>query len=239
MNDTVVYTAIFGDYDDLIEPSFSDPHCDYVCFTDQESIKSNFWKVIYVKGEHVSQILNNRMYKMMPHLYLNQYKFSMYIDSNIRLLSSPLDLVKSYIAKYSISCPEHEHRDCIYEEASECIRRGKANRSDVEKQMAYYEQQGFPHHFGLREMNIIIRCHNDENVIKLMNEWWDVFNAWSKRDQLSFYYAVWRCPIEIGKMKETSRVPSKYFFLETHKHAPSYQKLKRMVKRFVYAFLPK
>ncbi len=49
MNKYVVYTALFGDYDDFIEPKNIDYKCDFICFTNQENITSDKWKIIYVK----------------------------------------------------------------------------------------------------------------------------------------------------------------------------------------------
>ena len=43
----VVYTAIFGDYDDLYEPMVKPDNVDYVCFTDSKTLKSDVWDVRY------------------------------------------------------------------------------------------------------------------------------------------------------------------------------------------------
>lgn len=237
MNNTVVYTAIFGDYDELIEPNFKDLSCDYICFTDQEYIKSDFWQVIYVVREPENPTVSNRYYKMKPHKELSRYQNSMYIDSNVRLLKSPLLLINRYMNEFLVACPEHEHRDCIYDEAEECIKRGKAQRKEVEKQINFYLSQGFPKRYGLREMNVIIRQHNDKKVIDLMEEWWNVFQTYTQRDQLSFFYAVWKNPMAIGKMKETTRNINKYFFLELHKNSTRYMRIKRRIKKLIYMVL--
>ena len=41
----VLYTFIFGDYDDLKTPSVSTEGGDYVCFTDNPRLRSEFWDV--------------------------------------------------------------------------------------------------------------------------------------------------------------------------------------------------
>lgn len=49
----VVYTAIFGSKTGLIkQPKFSD--VDYVCFTDNKSLKSKSWDVKLVTGQIVN-----------------------------------------------------------------------------------------------------------------------------------------------------------------------------------------
>ena len=236
-NKLVVYTALFGEYDDLIEPKDNFPGCDFVCFTDQKNLSSKIWNIQYIESKNKSAILLNRHYKMMPHIHFKEYQYSMYIDGNVRLLSSPLPLVDKYLSTHKIASPAHEHRSCIYREAEECIRRGKASKFDVESQMNFYRGDGFPQNYGLREMNVILREHNDGDVVGVMEEWWKQFNCWSKRDQLSFFYAVWKNSITIGELSETTRNVNKYFFLEVHKCLPVTKKVKRRVKRFIYSFL--
>lgn len=57
-NKIVIYTAIFGPYNDLI-PQRKIHGIDYICFTDQP-FKSNTWKVIQVKPEFDDNTKNNR-----------------------------------------------------------------------------------------------------------------------------------------------------------------------------------
>jgi len=40
-NKLVVYTALFGDYDNLIEPKEKFEGCDFICFTDQKHLTSD------------------------------------------------------------------------------------------------------------------------------------------------------------------------------------------------------
>lgn len=235
----IIYTAIFGRYDNLIDPKNKFPNCDFVCFTDQKHLSSNIWNIKYIDSTGQSAVALNRYYKMMPHLHFEEYKHSMYIDANVRLLSSPHDLIGKYLSEYNIACPSHEHRNCIYLEAIECIKRGKAPQNIVEAQMEFYRTEGFPLDFGLREMNVILRVHNDSNVIHLMEEWWKQFNFWSKRDQLSFFYVVWKNSATIGKMSETTRNINRYFFLEMHinNEICNFKKNKRAIKKTLKRFI--
>jgi len=45
----VLYTAIFGDYDKLLEPTCVTQDWNYLCFTDNNKLKSNSWKIIVIK----------------------------------------------------------------------------------------------------------------------------------------------------------------------------------------------
>ena len=58
--------------------------------------------------------------------------------------------------------------------------------------MKRYREEGFPENYGLLQSNIMLRRHNDEACIKLMEKWFDELKNGSHRDQLSFNYALWK-----------------------------------------------
>lgn len=51
MNKKVIYTCITGGYEQLREPSFVNDDFDYICFADNESIKSNVWQIKEIPSE--------------------------------------------------------------------------------------------------------------------------------------------------------------------------------------------
>lgn len=229
----VIYTAIFGNYDGLIEPDAKYEHCDFVCFTDNENVSSKIWKIVLVKNKDVLPNMQNRYYKLHPHQFFQDYEVSIYIDSNIIMWNSPLILVDKYMSQFSIAAPIHPLRNCLYKEAEEVIKAGKAPGDIVKAQMLEYIRGGFPKDFGLCEMNIIIRKHNELSIIKLMDDWWHELTTWSKRDQLGFYYVVWKNNMKVGAMKENSREYLGDFFVECHLNDRFFNKAKRKVKKIV------
>ena len=47
---SVIYTAIFGNYDELKQPAVQDADCDFICFTDQRlPARVGAWNVVHVK----------------------------------------------------------------------------------------------------------------------------------------------------------------------------------------------
>lgn len=215
-NKFVVYTAIFGDYDDLIEPKEKYKGCDFICFTDQTQLKSHIWEIRLIPDIDLPPNIMNRKYKILTHEFLSDYSQSLYVDANIFIIANPLELAKKYLNKYDIAIPMHQQRDCIYQEAEVVIQIKKANFEEVEKQMIFYKNQGYPHKFGLTENNIIFRNHINKNIIELMENWFNELKKFSKRDQLSLMYLIWKNNISIIKIKENSK-GSKYFRLKLHK----------------------
>ena len=60
-----------------------------------------------------------------------------------------------------------------------------------------YVKENFPHKLGLVESNVMIRKHNKNESIELMEKWWNEINKYSHRDQLSFNYLLWKTGIKI------------------------------------------
>jgi hypothetical protein len=54
LNQLIVYTTIFGNYDELIDPKEKYPGCDFICFTDQKSLKSDIWQIQIIEGSSVN-----------------------------------------------------------------------------------------------------------------------------------------------------------------------------------------
>jgi hypothetical protein len=191
-NSFVVYTALFGDYDDLIDPKEDYVGCDFICFTDQEHLESDIWEIRVIEECDLPPNMMNRKYKLLPHLFLSEYEQSLYVDANIGIVGNPLELAKKYLDEHDFAVPKHFARNCIYKESQECVIEGKSKFYETKEQMKLYKQKGYPSEFGLGENNIILRNHNNDNIVKLMNDWWKEINKRTKRDQLSLGYVLWK-----------------------------------------------
>jgi len=222
----VVYTALFGQYDDLLDPAPSD-NCDYVCFTDNPLLKSEIWK-IKVISLHFSEKMMNRLYKIKPHIYLSNYKASLYIDSNIKILKDPILLFKKYSELSDFLAIRHIERDCIYSEGLSCIANRGTDFNLTLKQMLSYASEGYPTKNSLFENRILIRNHNEKRVIELMEMWWDELNKWVHRDQLSLCYAAWKLKFKIHFISENPRFKNDYFRWYPHKNSE-----KRILSRVI------
>lgn len=212
-----VYTAIFGNYDNLIEPKEKFSGCDFICFTDQEDLKSNVWKIVVVKEKDLSPLLLNRKYKIMTHIYLPEYQRSLYVDGNIYIKKNPLELAEKYLSISNIAIPRHFKRNCVYEEVKEIIKYRKADVNAVISQINYYKSEGFPKNYGLTENNIIFRNHNKDDVIRLMSLWWEQIVKFPTRDQISFMYCVFKTGIKISLMEENAR-GGDFFEIRLHRY---------------------
>jgi len=215
-NKFVVYTALFGNYDDLIDPKEDYNGCDFVCFTDQKHLNSDIWEIRIIEDIDLPLNMMNRRYKILSHLFLSEYDQSLYVDTNISIIGNPFDLVKKHLNKYNFVMPKHFERDCIYQESQECLIDGKSKFNETIKQMKSYKNEGYPLNFGLGENNIILRKHNEATIIRIMNDWWDEINTRTKRDQLSLGYVLWKNNLKFIYMSESARNNNNYFKYVQH-----------------------
>ena len=188
-----IYTAFTGDYDTLKEPEVIDENCDYICFTDNPNLESNTWKIIQMDETTLDNNRKAKQYKLLPHKYLKDYKYSFWLDGTFRIKGSIREYIyKNIKADSPMLCVVHTERECVYEEyeASKIIPRYP--RSVMEEQINYYKKQGFPKKHGLGVMGAIFRKHDDPAVIQVMEDWWQENIRFTNQDQLSFAYVCWK-----------------------------------------------
>lgn len=216
VNRYVIYTALFGNYDKLVDPEDVCADCDYLCFTDQENIKSNVWSIIVIKDCDLSANLMNRKYKILPHIYLPSYESSLYVDANVGLKRCPIKLFERLSPCKPFFAPRHPFRNCIYQEAEECYRNGKISYAEMLRLFSFLNSSNYPSNNGLHENNILLRKHNEKNVANLMERWFCFVKGECSRDQLSLKYLAWNEGFNIDYLKESSKKPNPYFYFRKH-----------------------
>ena len=193
MKKYVLYSAIIGAYDDIIQPLIVDDDFDYIIFSDSiKEEKVGVWQIRQIDYTNPIQTKVARYVKTHPHLLLPEYKCSVWIDASVIIKSDYLyNRAKSlYADKVAISSMKHPNRDCIYDEAVAVVMYNFESEETVLKWIDYLHQNHYPEHNGLCETGILFRSHDD--VISRFNEeWWHCIEKYSRRDQLSFNYMLW------------------------------------------------
>ena len=192
-NKLVIYTAFTGDYDTLKIPDVVDENTDYICFSDNPDLKSDFWEIRLMDDSTLDNNRKAKQYKVLPHVYLPEYKYSFWLDGTFKIKGSIREYIYKFLKKDSnMINVVHTERDCVYKEykASKIIPRYP--RAVMEEQVESYKSEGFPEHFGLAVMGAIFRQHNDPKIIDLMEDWWDEIIKYTNQDQLSFAYVAWK-----------------------------------------------
>ena len=225
MSGRVVYTSIFGDYDEKQEQRVSGWDCK--CFDETNSVK------IYSDNNR-----NAKKFKVLPHRYFGiDYEYSIFIDGNMKVVGNIDELIDKYLSDANVAFYSHNHntldaRNCPYEEAKTILslgeknmkitpERGILNYKDnpyiIKKQMDRYSHEGFPTNNGLITGMVILRRHNESDCMRVMEDWWTEIKYGSKRDQLSFNYVAWKNNLKFNYIDGDSR-KNDYFIRDTKPH---------------------
>jgi len=199
MNKKVVYTSIYGEKSILGEPYVLSEGFDHICFTDNKDLKSKNYKIIYSEPMHSDPCRAAKIFKVLPHKYLANYDISIWMDASARVVGDLNDLLRrTMFDDLDICLFQHEVRDCIYDEAAEILRLDFDDPDLVMAQIKRYIDEGFPKNNNLAVNAFMIRRHNNANIIKLNEMWWEEISNYSRRDQISFMYCLWKNHINYG-----------------------------------------
>lgn len=234
----VIYTAIMGGFDGLKSPNVIMPDIEYICFTDVKGIKSDIWKIIEVENEFENPRMKARQIKLNPHLFLEDYEYSIWIDGNIIIKKDLNNLIYKMIVlnKTKIATFQHFNRDCIYAEALECVITKKDSAERIYRQVAECIDNGYPTKNGLAETNVMFRKHNELDVIQVMNDWWRCVSNNTIRDQLSFNYVLYKNNMLCEYFEGNTRILSEYFACDIHKNEKLSHILRLIFSRFKNIF---
>lgn len=198
----VIYSCVTGGYDEIVTDFYPNSDYDYILFTDNEKLlkqkKILWWTVRPLAFSDADSIRNARWHKTHPHVLFPEYDYSVWMDSNIQISGPEIyNLIEKHIRqRHKIAIALHPERNCIYDEAIACISDSKDEPEVIMKQMDLLKKEKYPRHNGLYETNVLYRRHNDKQIIRLCEKWWDIIKNYSRRDQLSFNYLLWKLGVK-------------------------------------------
>jgi hypothetical protein len=183
----VVYTCLFGHSELFNDFEYERDGIDFICFTDDPELRSDFWKIELVPRRALDPARAAKKIKALPHIYLSQYDHSLYIDNTMRLKVPPARMFEEYLAPATspLVCFRHPERDCVYDEARVVLSIGFDTPERVNPQMALYRYLGYPAKNGLTKSGLLLRQHQNPALQRVMNTWCEQIFCHSKRDQLS------------------------------------------------------
>lgn len=191
-----IYTVNIGGYDTVLQPIVKNDNVDYFYVSDKKPQNLGKWNWLdakpYIKDLNTTNVKKARYIKTHPHILFPNYKYSIFIDGNIRTITDISKFVNNINKITKIAIHPHPYRECIYDEAINCKNSGKGNPKVIDSQMESYKKEGMPSNYGLFETNVVVREHNNKICKKLMEDWWSEIKFKSERDQLSLTYALWK-----------------------------------------------
>ena len=223
MRKYVIYTALFGDYDQINQPAVIDDRFDYVLFTDRQiNCFSGVWDVKGVDKVSDDLIKCARWVKTHPELLLKDYDCSLWIDASIQIMDSYIydKVIELYENSAKISSVIHPERDCVYDEICTVIEFGVESERNALNWGHFLRREGFVRNYGLHETGLLFRMHSDGGVKLFDSLWWECIDSNSSRDQLSFDYCLWKCNVTCEDImpRGCSVRNTEHFSLKRHKN---------------------
>lgn len=194
MNQFVIYTVLTGGYDTINQPQFVDARFDYILFTDDvKDTQIGIWQVRSIPYENNDKTRLSRYPKMHPNELLTEYVASLYIDANIQIIDQRIydKVVALYEQGVDWASIKHPWRDCIYDEAY--VAYGLDTEANIFRWCHRLREENYPRHNGLLENGVTFRTHNDKTK-KINTEWWNLYENYTRRDQLTLMYVLWKNP---------------------------------------------
>ncbi|CAN0928272.1 Probable hexosyltransferase MUCI70 [Linum grandiflorum] len=235
-----VISCIFGNSDRLRSPfskavtRLSRKNVCFVMFMDETTLQTltseghmpdregfiGLWKIVVVKNLPYNDMRRvGKIPKLLPHRLFPSARYSMWLDSKLRLQLDPL-LVLEYLLwrkghEYAIS--NHYDRHCVWEEVGQNKRLNKYNHTVIDEQFAFYQADGLtkfdasdPNKLlpsNVPEGSLIVRAHTPmSNLFSCL--WFNEVERFTPRDQLSFAYTY-------QKLRRTN--PTKPFYFHMFK----------------------
>ena len=199
-----VYTALLGKYETLNEqPLARDSRVDFICFTDHPQTGSSTWKMVPVEPILPMDFArSSRMIKILPHRFLPEYECSLYIDNRVSLRAAPEKIYAELLERgdADMVCFQHSFRETVLDEFEEVINRQMDDLNTILEQLNVYSLTR-PEVLFEKPANggFLLRRHN-RRVIAAMEDWAAHVLRYSRRDQLSFNYAVGRHALKINRL---------------------------------------
>lgn len=256
----VIYTIIKDNYDWLSDIENLSLNFDCICYTNNQSLlkkrKSRGWIIkslsihnnqkdyIDIKKEN---FLITRWFKFYPHIHLNKYNFSLYLDANLDINFNIKELILDLEnIDYSIGIFKHPDRKSVKEEICFAYWHQKIKKEEFKILKRLYFKYKKEKNFldtNLFENNIRFTNHHSNEAKLILDKTYQLLKKYPYRDQIIL-------PITIFDLKNSKNKiiifesSKKYLRIKPHK-IKSYKNIRRFliaygnnnIKRFLI-FLP-
>jgi len=188
MKTKICVVPIFGDYDDLKEPTVISEGWKYIVISDKH-YKSDVWKSKVVQLDGLTN-KQKAAYVLTQIHKLLKYDVCCIVGGQIQINTD----LNNYLEDVPFISLDHPSRDCVYKEAQACILLNKDNPKKIAAQMYRYMEDGLPMGSGMIQTGVTFR-KNTKEVNEFCDKWFFEVISFSHRDQLSFNYINWKTPI--------------------------------------------
>jgi hypothetical protein len=193
-----VYTSLTGGYERLVEQRMAARSTiPFICFTDDPHLKSESWQIRVVEplfGSDPSR--SQRDIKIRPHRHLTEFDASIYIDNSVIMDAPAEEIFERYATDRGIAVPLHSFRETVLDEFNAVARHQLDDQTRIYEQLNHYALES-PHVLEQKPhwCGVMLRDHTSDAVQTFGEIWAAHVYRYSRRDQLSFNYALDRAGV--------------------------------------------
>jgi hypothetical protein len=203
MATSCVYTALIGGYERLNEqPVARQSDLDFICFTDDEGLTSDTWRVVHVAPAWSTDAVRSaRGLKILGHPTLDRYERTVWMDNSCILLRDPAFLLEA-VDDRPLAMIDHWQHEDLLEEFRAVQHLGYDDPGRLNEQLNAYalDDPGVlrqkPYATG-----VIVR-RRSPLLDETMRLWMDHVLRYSRRDQLSINYVLDRTGLPVERIHE-------------------------------------
>jgi hypothetical protein len=202
----VVYTALFGDYEQLVEqPVSCNEGIDFICFSDRPRV-SRSWHVIVVELPVPTDAARSaRHIKILGHPALAEFDEWLWIDNRVVLTAPPSVIFDEWLCGFDLAIPFHDHRETVDAEFAAVLRAGFDSSYRVREEL-HTLRRDMPH--VLDEAPLwtgLLARRPTASVQQLAQTWIAMVLLYSRRDQLSINFAVASSSVNVHRIDLANR----------------------------------
>ena len=202
----VVYTALFGPHEKLLEQDVArSSSARFICFTDDRALTSETWDIIHVDPLFPADPRRSqRDIKIRGHHALRDADVWVYIDNTVRLKVAPEDVVDAWLGEADWAAI-NQPQESLWEEFEKNSELSKDVESRLNEQLSDYSAH---HSDALKSRpvwNGFFVRRNTPSVGEFAELWFAHVCRYAARDQLSMMVALHQKPVSLTRVESGIR----------------------------------
>lgn len=209
--EVVLYSCVFNKRDPIRPIEFNDGF-KYILFTDDLTIPSQGWELRSPVWTSSDPVRTSRFHKHHAFELFPDAPYVIWLDMTHWAYAS----LRPLLTEHDLVLHKHQFRNTARAEATECANINFDTPEVLLTQVAYYAKEGFRDNVGLYASSCMI-MRNTDACRQLSELWWEEICHWSRRDQVSLPYCLWRLGLQPGIIPGVDRRGfSPYFKFKSH-----------------------
>ena len=202
MTNLVVYTALFGDTEKLVEQDVASAStARFICFTDNPALTSSTWEVVHVEPRFPADPRRSqRDIKIRGHELLHGFDVWLYMDNTVKLSVTPEALAEEWLGDADWAAIQHDSNTTLWEEFDANLQLKKDTPERINEQLQDYSTF-YRDVLDQRPLwNGIFVRRNNASVNAFGELWFEHVLRYSGRDQLSMLIALSHVPLSVNRL---------------------------------------